>query len=251
VDSVTKAVVTYEPHEPISRSVDNIAMNYTLFTNDDEPVDSIYITRDYPNVWLTIPVVMVKTVPLDVDLILGGGLTRDNVSIDIEPKSVRIAGDPAQLEIVNVIQIVQINLSTQEDDIDSVYVIHYPAGIRNIEHIYEAHLTFNIHAATRVIHTTNITVHGLNLSEGYTHNIVTSPVAVTLRGPAAADVNRVEPNHVRVVADFSDIEITLAGRHRATALVYVDGHDTVGVIEKGYEVTIEIVSIVPTEEDMA
>jgi YbbR domain-containing protein len=239
IDSVSRAVVRYEPPEPLSRSVTDIPVSYDLVLDDGEILENGRITADHPDVRLTIPVVMVKTVPLVVDLIEGGGLTRENTDTDIQPGSVRIAGDPDVLALLNFIQIQQINLAPLQNDLNETFVIHYPEGVRNFDFIDEARVTLSINVPTREIGTTNITIHALELPDGYTHAVITSPVMVTLRGPAA-DLERVEPNNVRVVVDFSDANIASAGRLRRTALVFVDGFDTVGAVELGYEVTIEI-----------
>jgi hypothetical protein len=91
----------------------------------------------------------------------------------------------------------------------------------------------------------NIIIQGLSPPEGFTHTLVTSSVLVTLRGPAD-DLERIDESSVRIVVDFIGVEITSAGRHRASAYVVIDGFDAVGAVENGYEVIIEIV---PFEDD--
>jgi YbbR domain-containing protein len=242
IDSVYEAVVRYEPLDPLSRSVTDAPFDYALYTANGDLVDSAYITRDSPNIWLTLPVIMEKTVPLTVDLMPGGGLTEAFVDIDIEPKSVRIAGEPALLESLNHIQIARINLAAMQEEYTETIVIPYPEGVRNLDFIDEVRVSVRSNAPERDVLATNIIIQGLNPPEGHTHNIVTSSLLVTLRGPQE-DLERVEPIHVRVVADFTGVEITAAGRLRISASISLDGFETVGAIDKGYEVTIEIVSI--------
>jgi YbbR domain-containing protein len=239
LETIHEAVVRYVPAEPLSRSVIDLPVGYDFFTADETLVDSDFITADHPDVRLTIPVIMIKTVPLVVDLVAGGGLSTDNVYDEIEPRSVRIAGDPDVLALINFIQVAQINLAPLQDDWVYTYVIHYPEGVRNLDYFDEARVSLTFNVPTREIQTTNITVH-VNLPDGLTYILITNPVTVTLRGPEE-DLDRVEPSNVRVLVDFSDMEIASVGRQRRPASVFVDGTDTVGAIDMGYEVTVEIV----------
>jgi YbbR domain-containing protein len=242
IDSIHEAVVRYDPPEPLSRSVSDLPISYDFYTEDGQFVANDQITADFPDVRLTMPVIMVKTIPLDIGLIPGGGLTEALVDVEIDPKSVRIAGDPELLESINSIQIDQINLAPLLDSFSETIVIRYPDGVRNLDYIDEAHVSVKINVPTREVHTTNITVQGLELPNEYIYSIITTPVSVTLRGPAEY-LDRVAASNVRVVADFTDAEITAAGRLRRPALVFVDGFDAVGAIDLGYEVTIEIVPL--------
>jgi hypothetical protein len=183
---------------------------------------------------------MEKTVPLFVELIEGGGLTRSGVDVMIEPRSVRIAGNPEQLEWLNNIPLATINLSQLGADYYDTLVIHYPEGVRNLDHIDEAQISVRITTPSREIVTANIIVQGLVTPDGYTHTLVTNSISVTLRGPAEY-LEQILPGNVRVVADFTGVEITSPGRQRQPAAIFIDGFDSVGAFDRGYDITIEVV----------
>jgi YbbR domain-containing protein len=248
LDAVHSAVARYEPPDPISRSVSYLPTDYTLYTESGDIVESEYITADYDEVWLSFTVFMVKTVPLVINFVEGGGLTESNIIMDISPASVRIAGDPELLADIGRIVIAQIDLASLLNGLDhEVYAIPYPEGVKNRDNRDEAEASIQIvGVTTRDFNTMNINIKGLVLPEGYAYNLVSGMVTVTLRGPLD-ELNHIQPNDVRIVADFSDEAITSAGRYRRTAEAYVDGSDTVGAVKKGYEVVIDVAPI-PEDE---
>jgi YbbR domain-containing protein len=243
LDTVFEAVVRYGPAEPISRSVKDLRLGYTFYTESGEIVESELIGADYDEVWLTLNVYREKTVPLKVDYIDGGGLTGKNIIIKIEPDSVRVAGDPNTLDTLNDISVLQIDLADLEGNLSESYTIHYPPDIRNLDYEDKALVSIEITGVTtKEISTMNIQINEPEIPEGYTYTFVTSPITVTLRGPAD-DLNRVVANNVRVVADFSEETVIAGGRYGQPGTVSVDGFESVGAINKGYEVVIEIVPL--------
>lgn len=246
VDTISSAVALYEQSQPITRTVE-VRTNYTLYTGSGQIVDRTNLTVDFEEVWMTIPVSMVKSVPLTVTFIDGGGLVAEkHVSYEMTPSTVRISGDPDLLDGLNSISIATIDLSKLAGDITETYTITYPNGVRNIDDVQSAQASVHITGvSTRHIATNNITIKGLNLPDGYTYSFLTKQVTTTLRGPEA-DISQVASNNIRIVVDFSDVTVTATGLQSRLGTVYVDGFDSVGVVDIGYEVIIEIL-----EEDQS
>jgi YbbR domain-containing protein len=244
LDTVHVAEVVYEPIDLISRSLIDLPLGYTLYTASGEIVESEFITADYDEVWLTLNVYREKTVPLVIRFIEGGGLNGSNLVWSVEPESVRVAGDPEDLDLLNEIVVREVNLAELRGNHSDKYVIHYPLNVRNLSHFDEAQVTIEIvGAVTRDIETMNVQINPPVIPEGYTFAIVNRPITVTLRGPNG-DVLRVEPNNVRITANFSEEEVHVGGRYQRSGKdvqVFIDGFPTVGAIDLGYEVTIEIV----------
>ena len=72
--------------------------------------------------------------------------------------------------------------------------------------------------------------------DGYTADIVTQSVLVTVRGPAE-ELAKIDASQLRVVADLSNV--TTQGTIQVPARVYLDGTSTVGVI-RNYTITVNI-----------
>ena len=59
------------------------------------------ITGNYDTVSVSMPVLMNKDLPLTVSLVGGAGATEDNCVVEIEPKSIQVAGDTTVLQTLN------------------------------------------------------------------------------------------------------------------------------------------------------
>jgi YbbR domain-containing protein len=240
IESVNAAVVRYEPPEPLSRSVSDRPTDYALYTENGMRIESEFITDNLVvPIRMTIPVVMVKPVRLVVDFIEGGGLRGENISWRVEPESVIIAGDPSEIRDMWTLQVEQIDLSKLQGDTNLTVPIWYPDGVRNLDLTDEAQLFITIEGVSvRDVSTTNVATKGLELPDGYHFSLV-NPLNVTLRGPEV-DLERVTPNNVRVVADFTGVDI-MPGRISRPVSVFVDGFETVGAIDFGYTIIAEFV----------
>jgi YbbR domain-containing protein len=238
IESVHRAVVRYQPADLFIRTLEDWAVGYTLYTQDGQPVESGHIRADYEDVWLTLPVRMVKTVPLSLDLNYGGGLAGENIALAFEPASVRISGDPELLDGIKTISLGRVDLASMTENTVKDYAIHYPEGVRDEDNVHTAEASIQITGvSTRDIVITNVSASGILLPEGYTFTV--SPITVTLRGPAD-EIHRAEAHNIRVTADFSGAELHTPGLYRRPAVVEVTGLDKAGAVDKGYEATVTV-----------
>jgi YbbR domain-containing protein len=245
--SVSSVVVRFEPQTPIANSIVDRPVDYTLYDESGDVIQSDFISDDlHDSIRMTLNVFMVKTVPLKLENITyGGGLGAENIDVVFEPETVRIAGDSAALESVRSLPVdYELIASVLRDGFSQTVAIEY-GGWRPLDDIEGVNMTVTIKdVSTREISTTNVVPQNLVLPAGYRLNIV-SPVSVTLRGPKS-DLDRVIAGNVRLIADFTDVDTSPAQFFRPVT-VEVDGFDTVGAIDPGggYVVVVEIVAIRP------
>jgi YbbR domain-containing protein len=239
LDTVYEAVVTYEPHDPINKTV-NLSLDYTLLTQSGEIVEKNYITADINDILLHIPVIMTRTVPLKPIFTDGGGLTESDIEeYTFYPVNVRIAGDPEDLKEVNSIPVAIVLALWQDAGTTAeTRVISYPEGVVNIDNINEAEvtLTVNDNIITRDITFSNVSL--VNPPEGFSFELVT-PITVTFRGPRAS-VNRMTPLNAVIEVDLSTADATAGSRLTSSVRVSVHGIDGVGAVNKGYEVVFDV-----------
>jgi hypothetical protein len=242
VNTIGKAVVTFEGTLFGTFVWDFM---YDLFTADGEPISLSYmefLTMDYDLVELTIPVKMEKNVPLVLDFNEGGGITRANIEWELTPPSVKMIGEPDFLIDYNSHIAQTINLATLTSDRTVVFPIVFPDSVQNVDNIEEVQAEIRIiGASTRVVETENISITGIDgrLPEGYTYVIRTPQIPVTLRG-APADIINATPSHIRIEADFSSEPIVI-GENTRRAEVTMIGFTTVGIVEIGYDVIIDVI----------
>ena len=76
-----------------------------------------------------------------------------------------------------------------------------------------------------------------NQPKGYTADLVTQSLDITLRGPEES-VKNVTSDNIRIVADLSEISNTV-GTYTVRAKVYVDGYSDVGAVGDNF-VTVTV-----------
>ena len=222
LDKVDHASVTVD-RDNVSASF-TAAANYTLIDENGEAVSLDDVTVDVDTVTVSVPVNRTKEVQLGVTLIEGGGATADNVAVDINPKTVTIAGDASTIDSINTIYLATIDLSDYITFPHTEYSIVLPNDTENLSGVSTASvdLTFTgLESAYYVITNLEYT----NLTEGYTAEVMDLTLGVTIRAPADV-LSSIAANNIRAVADLTDITAT----SRAPVTVYVDGFSEAGAV---------------------
>lgn len=227
VDSIDHAQVSpFEVTEKLTKTTPfTRPIEFVLTTQTEEgeakrlsDEDRNELTVDTETVQVTIPIKSQKEVELKADIEYGGGATENNSDIIIKPATVIITGDAETLSTIPLIDLGKIDLATYDlTVIEQSFEIKYPEGVKGDE--TEAIVTIKIrNVTTRDITTANISV--INVPEGYSYEIETKELSLTLRG--LPDIlNSLEDNSVRAVVDLSGI--TAAGSVSVMANISVDG----------------------------
>ena len=185
------------------------------------------ITCSTDTVKATLPLLMVKEVPLTVDTIEGAGATSANTVIKIEPSSITLAGDTSILAGMNKIVLGTIDLTDFTDAFQNTYSIVLDNEVRNLTGITEAKVTVEIIGLeTRDFTVTNLSC--INDTEGYKSTIITESLTVTLRG-TKEQLDAIQSENIRAVADLKDFKES-SGTYMVPVKVYVAGYDDVGAI---------------------
>jgi len=223
--------------ENISKTVDE-TVGVVLMDENGEEVRSEFVTLSQDTVEVIIPVVMVKDVPLTVNLTPGAGADERNTLVTISPSYVTLSGDAETLNALNQIVLGTIDLKSFALSTSQKFSIAIPNNTQNLTGTMEATVSVTVEGLeTRRIQTTNIQT--TNETEGYHYAIITQSLDVLLRGEGD-DLEDVDPANVRVVADLSALGNTI-GTYTVPAKVYVDGKDSVGAVGS-YTVTVIAIS---------
>lgn len=200
------------------------AANYNLVNEDEEILSFDDVTVDVSTVTVTVPVNKMKEVALDVSLIEGGGATADNVSREIDPQTVTIAGDAATIDGINTVYIATIDLSDYVTFPETEYAVILPNGTDNVSGVTTAKVNLSFTGLDWAYFTvTNLEY--TNLEEGYTADVMDVTLVVTIRAPEET-LSQIEANNIRAVADLSGITTT----SKVPAAVYVDGFADAGAV---------------------
>lgn len=208
----------------------------TLLDENDEPIADTNISMSEETAYLTLPVGVMKEVPLTVSFIPGGGATGDgDVEVDIQPKTINVIGTEEAVAGLTEISLGSIDLSTVLDTSVITMPIRLSSALDNASGITEAQVTVTIKGlSTRSLDVSNIEI--TNVPDGYTVEKVTQTRTIVIRGSESA-LEQVDPNQVWIVADMS--KITATGTNSVPVTVYLNASDEVGVVGE-YKIVVNI-----------
>ena len=214
----------------------SVETGFTLMDANNEPCPTTGISFSTDVVTATLPLLTLKEVNLDVNIIEGAGATRENTKITIDPVSVTLAGDSALLAGMNKIILATIDLTDFGSTFTETYTIPIDNELKNTTGITKATVTVEIVGLeTKTFKVTNFSC--INATEGYEADIITESKEIMLRGTPEA-LAQIKDENIRAVADLTDYKES-TGTYMPQVRVYVDGFTDVGAIGEN-TISIEI-----------
>ncbi len=214
------------------------ASPYVLLNEEGDECSTTGLSFSEDTVKATIRILEVKEIPLDINLIPGAGASEENVKYTIEPKSITLAGDSAVLSSINKISLATIDLRDFSSTFSDTYLIKYDDGLKNLSGITEANVKIEIVGLeTRDFSVSRDNMIYTNVTDGYSVDILTESLKVTLRG-TPEQLQEVRSDNIRVVADLKDYNTT-TGQLLPEVKIQVDGFTDVGAIDH-YTINIVI-----------
>ncbi len=214
----------------------SVETGFTLMDANNEPCSTTGISFSTDVVTATLPLLTLKEVNLDVNIIEGAGATKANTKITIDPVSVTLAGDSALLAGMNKIILATIDLTDFSSTFTETYTIPIDNELKNTTGVTKATVTVEIVGLeTKTFRVTNFSC--INATEGYEADIITESKEITLRGTPEA-LAQIKAENIRAVADLTDYKES-TGTYMPQVRVYVDGFTDVGAIGEN-TISIEI-----------
>ena len=214
----------------------SVETGFTLMDANNEPCSTTGISFSTDVVTATLPLLTLKEVNLDVNIIEGAGATKANTKITIDPVSVTLAGDSALLAGMNKIILATIDLTDYSTTFTETYTIPIDNELKNTTGVTKATVTVEIVGLeTKTFRVTNFSC--INATEGYEADIITESKEITLRGTPEA-LAQIKAENIRAVADLTDYKES-TGTYMPQVRVYVDGFTDVGAIGEN-TISIEI-----------
>ncbi|MCI9309874.1 MAG: hypothetical protein HFF51_02000 [Lawsonibacter sp.] len=233
VNQVDKVVAILKTEELSERFAGDLPL--TPLDKQGKPLTDLELTFSAETAYVVVPVVMMKEVPLTVNLLPGGGATGDDAVWGIDPRTIVVSGSEADLEGLEEISLGSINLSDVVGTNSFTRPITLDPSLTNESGLTTATVKVTVEGLdTEVFVVSNIRT--TNKPDGYTVDVVTQSVLITVRGPAEELAN-IDASQIRVVANLSDV--TTEGTQQVRAHVYLDGTSTVGVIGE-YSISVNI-----------
>ena len=255
INQITQARITLDINQDNNKT--DISGEYvaSLCDANGEQVDSKYVTvttEGAEAVDVLLPIRMKKVIPLTVQVIEGGGATRENSPVSISPSTITVLGKEDALKDLNEWSLGEIDLRQwTQDSQPLVLPIELPEGLTNKSGVTEATITVELPA----LEEKNFVINReqfkqLNLPSGTYPEVSAEQITITVRGTKNV-IEAMTEEMLSATIDFTDAKI---GQMKDwTVDVQILGEpDGVGIIGGPYTVWIEIkdatkVAPTPTE----
>lgn len=243
VDAVSYAKVSLNI-EDATETVDQ-ALPYVLYNEAGEPISGGDIHAVQDEIRVVLPVDVVKELPLEIDFQEFSGLSKNNVSYQIEPASIVVSGEASLLNDVDRLVLDSFDLSQLGGNEVYHYVIQLPEGCTNLSGVTRATLTISFIDLIQDTRTAT-EFQAENVPEGKSVTILTDELTVRIQG-TAADVAAVRDRDITVRADLQEVSAA-SGTYTVPAEILISTGGDVGVVGT-YQVTVILSNF--TGEDSA
>ena len=243
VDAVSYAKVSLNI-EDATETVDQ-ALPYVLYNEAGEPISGGDIHAVQDEIRVVLPVDVVKELPLEIDFQEFPGLSKNNVSYQIEPASIVVSGEASLLNEVDRLVLDSFDLSQLGGNEVYHYVIQLPEGCTNLSGVTRATLTISFIDLVQDTRTAT-EFQAENVPEGKSVTILTDELTVRIQG-TAADVAAVHDRDITVRADLQEVSAA-SGTYTVPAEILISTGGDVGVVGT-YQVTVILSNF--TGEDSA
>ena len=225
VNRVARAVVVLEAKDLKEQYTGDLPIRL-LDANGDELKD-LEVELSSKTAYVVYPIVVVKEIPLTVNIIAGGGATKENISEPlIVPSKITVAGTQEDIEHLTEISLGSIDLSKVVGTSNFTFTIDLDPSLENVTGITEAKVTVTVSGLeTRSFEVGNIKLQ--NIPKGYSAKADTEAKTVYVRG-TADELAMIDSSQLRIVADLK--EVTGSGTYTIPVRVYLDAGTEVGVI---------------------
>lgn len=210
----------------------------TLLDAQGNVLTDLDVKLSIESVYVALPVVVVKTIPLTVNLVSGGGVSVDdtkNYTVDTFPKTITVSGEESDIEAFTQLSLGSIDLAKVLGTSSFNFPINLDPSLENVSGITQAIVTVSVsNLYTRTFEAENIDL--IHLPEGRKAEAVTKMLPVIVRGQYHA-LEALDQSQISVVADLSDV--STIGSCTVPVKVYLNASEEVGVIGT-YSIVVKI-----------
>ena len=231
VDQITVAKITVD----LDQKVESIreTFMFTLCDVNNQPVDAQLITTNVAGIDLTLKILRIKELQLLVNVIDGGGASKDNSDITISHQSILVSGSDKVLEGMDSLELGVIDLAEILEDQVLTFPIKLPEGVTNETGVTE--VTVDVQFSKLALKKVNVTnIEAVNVPTGLAAELITQRLDIQIRGPKRT-VEKIDASKIVAKVDFTDAQIGMA---TVKAEIVIDA-DKVGAVGT-YNVTAKL-----------
>lgn len=180
---------------------------YTLCNEHKEPVDAKMVTTNAESLTLTLKIIRVKELPVEVEVIYGGGADENNTIITVSPQSIWVSGSDTILEGLDKIVLGTINLAEVAGDELLLFPLKLPEGVINESDntVTEAIVEVRFDNLQTQTVTLKDGFQVINVPAGMKAELLTKALEVQIRS-TEEQLAQVKPEDFQVIIDMTDVQ---------------------------------------------
>lgn len=217
---------------------------YRFIGASGDVIDNLDVDCSVATVHTTFPILATADIPLEVELVEGGGVSLDQVKCTLSQESLTVAGSKTAVEAIQSegsIVLGTVDLGTVHDGDVITFDIALTDELTNISGVTQVTATLDLDDSlkSKTVEVTNIDC--ISPPDGWAAKALTQMVEVEVRGSQKL-LDAVTPDKIRVVADLKDIN-QAAGQYTVTANVYLDSvgtRDQIDVVGRDYKIVVSL-----------
>ncbi len=214
---------------------------YTLCDKNGNPVSGTEnVTANVRDIQATVKILKLKSVPLKLHVIPGGGITEDMITITMERDSILLSGSESALDGLEEIVLGTIDLGKLTEDWESNMPVTLPSGVNNVTGVPAIHVSVKMPVLeTREFQVGQEHFEIKGTPAGMDVNLQTETLVLKIRGPVMLlDELQQHTDRIRVHIDLTDGQ---EGSGSYVATIQILDMEAVGAVES-YEVIVELVA---------
>ena len=217
---------------------------YRFIGASGDVIDNLNVECSVATVHTTFPILATADIPLEVELVEGGGVSLVQVKCTLSQESLTVAGSKTAVEAIQSegsIVLGTVDLGTVHDGDVITFDIALTDELTNISGVTQVTATLDLDDSlkSKTVEVTNIDC--ISPPDGWAAKALTQMVEVEVRGSQKL-LDAVTPDKIRVVADLKDIN-KAAGQYTVTANVYLDSvgtRDQIDVVGRDYKIVVSL-----------
>ena len=248
VNQVSHALVTITEKDLTDTVRDEYA--FQLIGASDNVLEDLDVACDVDRVYASFPIRATAKIPLVVKLTPGGGLSEDDVKIELTADSIMVAGSKDAVAAIvgeGAITLDNIDLASVRDGDELTFSVPLEDELENLSGIAEVKATVTIKKNVVIETFTATHIQPINEPEGWNVEIITEELPVEIRGTQKL-MDELDEENIRVVVDLQNIT-PAAGTYTVPVRIALDSAGSkseIGEMAANYTV---VVSLTPAGTD--
>ena len=231
VGRVSKVEAVLNGEDLTQRTASDVPLR--LLDKNGVELTDLDVKLSIDTVYISLPVVVVKSIPLTVNYISGGGVDAADKSLYtavVFPETITVSGEENDMLNLTEISLGSIDLSKVIGTSSFNFPVELDPRLENVSGINQAVVTVTINnLSTRIFDVENISL--INVPDGHAATATTQVCNIVIRGPEE-ELEKIAVSQIRIVADLSDL--TSVGSFTVPVKVYLNASQSVGVIGDYY-----------------